>query len=96
MGPYGAAAIPIVVVVVVIDVLLVVVSLLLASFAMERVIAGPGLSSMSPESKRNMQNNVLRVILSSRGLFFEFPVFSTDRTAQMPRLGRFLEVSRCR
>ena len=95
VGPYGAAAISIVVVVVVFVV--VDVSLLVASFAMERVIAGPGLSSMSPESKRNRQNNVLRFILSSRGLSFEFPVCSAERRAPMLKLGRlFVEVSRTR
>ena len=67
-----------------------------ACFAMERVVAGPGLSSMSPESKRNRQNKVLRFILSSRGLFFEFPVFSAERRAPMLKLGRFVEISRTR
>ena len=96
VGPYGAAAISTVVVAVVLFVV-VDVSVLVASFAMERVIAGPGLSSMSPESKRNRQNNVLRFILSSRGLSFEFPVCSADRTAPMLKLGRlFVEVSRTR
>ena len=57
-----------------------------ACLAMDLVMAGPGLSSMSPESRINKQNNVLRFILPSRGLFLVFRAsdVSVECTAFVP------------
>ena len=88
-----------VVIVVIVDAALAMaVSFSAERFAMARVMAGPGLSSMSPDSRRNRQNNVLRFILPSRGLYLVIPaaVVIADRTAADPKLGRFVEVSRRR
>ena len=59
--------------------------------AMDRVVTGPGLTSISPDSRRNRQIRDLRHIFPSRGLFLPFraAVARVVINALHPKLGCF-------